>query len=144
MESKWLQNYNPHAKTTAYLEREEKERAEREELLAKVKEINRLTNLNKEKKRSGKWRKQCEVLANIIEKEREINETSLLEQSGLSIWVFKKLKPYLLELYSDIDYIKKEKKYSYNNNNELLSLFFRLMLWVLCYNEYRIRIGQVQ
>lgn len=109
---------NPHAKTTAYLEREKKERAEREELLAKVKEINRLTNLNKEKKRSGKWRKQCEVLANIIKKERDINETSLLEQSGLSIWVFKKLKPYLLELYSEIDYIKKEKKYSYNNNIE--------------------------
>ena len=107
---------NPHAKTTAYLEREKKERAEKEELLAKEREINRLTNLNKEKKRSGKWRKQCEVLANIIEKEREINETSLLEQSGLSIWVFKKLKPYLLELYSEIDYIKKEKKYSYNNN----------------------------
>jgi len=106
------------AKTKAWIEREKKERAEREELLAKVKEINRLTNLNKEKKRSGKWRKQCEVLANIIEKEREINETSLLEQSGLSIWVFKKLKPYLLELYSEIDYIKKEKKYSYNNNNE--------------------------
>ena len=38
---------NPHAKTTAYLEREEKKRAEREELLAKEREINRLTNLNK-------------------------------------------------------------------------------------------------
>ena len=112
---------NPHAKTTAYLEREKKERAEREELLAKEREINRLTNLNKEKKRSGKWRKQCEVLANIIEKEREINETSLLEQSGLSIWVFKKLKSHLLELYSEIDYIKKEKKYSYNNNELSLS-----------------------
>ena len=109
---------NPHAKTTAYLEREEKKRAEREELLAKEREINRLTNLNKERKRSTKWLVQCESLANIIKKEREINETDLLEQSGLSIWVFKKLKPYLLELYSEIDYIKKEKKYSYNNNNE--------------------------
>jgi len=107
---------NPHAKTTAYLEREKKERAEREELLAKVKEINRLTNLNKKKNRSTKWLVQCKGLAIIIEREREINETDLLEQSGLSIWVFKKLKPYLLELYSDIDYIKKEKKYSYNNN----------------------------
>ena len=107
---------NPHIKTTAYLEREEKKRAEREELLAKEREINRLTNLNKERKRSTKWLEQCENLANIIKKEREINETSLLEQSGLSIWVFKKLKPYLLELYSEIDYIKKEKKYSYNNN----------------------------
>ena len=37
---------NPHAKTTAYLEREKKERAEREELLAKEREINRLINLN--------------------------------------------------------------------------------------------------
>jgi len=110
---------NPHAKTTAYLEREKKERAEREELLAKEREINRLINLNKEKKRSRKWLEQCESLANIIKKERVINETDLLEQSGLSIWVFKKLKPHLLELYSDIDYIKKEKKYSYNNNNEL-------------------------
>jgi len=109
---------NPHAKTTAYLEREEKKRAEREELLAKEREINRLTNLNKERKRSTKWLVQCESLANIIKKEREINETDLLEQSGLSIWVFKKLKPHLLELYSEIDYIKKEKKYSYNNNNE--------------------------
>ena len=107
---------NPHAKTTAYLEREEKKRAEREELLAKEREINRLTNLNKERKRSTKWLVQCESLANIIKKEREINETDLLEQSGLSIWVFKKLKPHLLELYSEIDYIKKEKKYSYNNN----------------------------
>jgi hypothetical protein len=74
--------------------------------------------LNKERKRSTKWLVQCESLANIIKKEREINETDLLEQSGLSIWVFKKLKPHLLELYSEIDYIKKEKKYSYNNNNE--------------------------
>ena len=109
---------NPHAKTTAYLEREEKKRAEREELLAKEREINRLTNLNKERKRAKKWLEQCENLANIIKKEREINETSLLEQSGLSIWVFKKLKPHLLELYSEINYIKKEKKYSYNNNIE--------------------------
>ena len=109
---------NPHAKTTAYLEREEKKRAEREELLAKERETNRLTNLNKERKRSKKWLEQCENLANIIKKEREINETSLLEQSGLSIWVFKKLKPHLLELYSEINYIKKEKKYSYNNNIE--------------------------
>ena len=109
---------NPHAQTTAYLEREKNERAEREELLAKEREINRLTNLNKERKRSKKWLEQCESLANIIKKERDINETSLLEQSGLSIWVFKKLKPHLLELYSEIDYIKKEKKYSYNNNNE--------------------------
>ena len=109
---------NPHAKTTAYLEREKKERAEKEELLAKEREINRLTNLNKERKRSKKWLEQCENLANIIKKEREINETNLLEQSDLSIWVFKKLKPHLLELYSEIDYIKKEKKYSYNNNIE--------------------------
>ena len=54
---------NPHAKTTAYLEREEKKRAEREELLAKEREINRLTNLNKERKRSKKWLEQCENLA---------------------------------------------------------------------------------
>jgi len=112
---------NPHIKTTAYLKREEKKRAEREELLAKEREINRLTNLNKERKRSTKWLEQCESLATIIKKEREINETDLLEQSGLSIWVFKKLKPHLLELYSDIDYIKKEKKYSYNNNELSLS-----------------------
>jgi hypothetical protein len=79
---------NPHAKTTAYLERKEKKRAEREELFAK---------------------------------EREIKETNLLEQSGLSIWVFKKLKPHLLELYSEITYSKKKKKYSYNNNELSLS-----------------------
>ena len=112
---------NPHAKTTAYLEREEKKRAEREELLAKEREINRLTNLNKERKRSTKWLVLCESLANIIKKEREINETDLLEQSGLSIWVFKKLKPHLLELYSEITYSKKKKKYSYNNNELSLS-----------------------
>ena len=115
---------NPHAKTTAYLEREKKERAEREELLAKEREINRLTNLNKERKRSKKWLEQCESLANIIKKEREINETSLLEQSGLSIWVFKKLKPHLLELYSEINYIKKEKKYFFINNESEFSLSF--------------------
>tara|TARA_R100001244_G_scaffold86619_1_gene66116 strand:+ start:325 stop:690 length:366 start_codon:yes stop_codon:yes gene_type:complete len=112
------------AKTKAWIEREEKKRAEREELLAKEREINRLTNLNKERKRSKKWLEQCENLANIIKKEREINETSLLEQSGLSIWVFKKLKPHLLELYSDIVYYKKEKKYFFIDNESGFSLSF--------------------
>ena len=109
---------NPHTKTTAYIDREKKERAEREDVLAKEREINRMKKENTDKKRSRKWLEQCESLANIIKKEREINETNLLEQSDLSIWVFKKLKPHLLELYSEIDYIKKEKKYSYNNNIE--------------------------
>ena len=53
-----------------------------------------------------------------------INETNLLEQSGLSIWVFKKLKPHLLELYSEIDYIKKKKNILIIIITSYLSLFW--------------------
>ena len=109
---------NPHAKTDAWLERDRKQKAEREKALEKERETKQLRRENKERTRSRKWLDQCQKVADIIKKERETNESDLLEQSGLSIWVFKKLKPHFLEMNPDIIYNKKEKKYFFNNNNE--------------------------
>ena len=117
----WL---NPHAKTDAWLERDRKQKAERDQALEEHREIAKLKRETTERKRSRDWLDKCQKIADIIKKERETNETDLIEQSGLSIWTFLKFKPHVLRLNPDIIYNKKEKKYFFNNNNNKVSLSF--------------------
>ena len=86
----------------------------------------KITHMEKMKKLD--WKVQCCRLAQIVKKEREITETSLLEKSELSLWVFKKLRPQFLQLFSHIKYNKKQKKFYYNNNT--LSLFPNVELFI--------------
>ena len=81
-----------------------------------------------EKMKKLDWKVQCIKLSEIVKKERVITETSLLEKSELSLWVFKKLRPQFLQLFSHIKYNKKEKKFYYNNN--ALALFPNVKLFI--------------
>jgi hypothetical protein len=108
---------NPHAKTDAWLERDRKQKAEREKALKEERETKQLRRENKERTRSRKWLDQCQKLADIIKKEREIKQTDLIERSEIGFPSFLKLKPHFLEMNPDIIYNKKEKKYFFNNNN---------------------------
>ena len=109
---------DPNFHPKMWWDRKRKQDAEKKKALEEARETAQLKRETTERKRSRKWLDQCQKVADIIKKERETNESDLLEQSGLSIWVFKKLKPHFLEMNPDIIYNKKEKKYFFNNNNE--------------------------
>ena len=117
--------YDPHIKTSAFLKREKEEKEKKLEEIERLKVVSRIKKEVAAKKRSSKWTRDCENLIEIIKKEREISQTDLLAHSNLSIWVFNKYRPHLIEHYKHlISFNKKEKKFSFiNNNSSSLSLF---------------------
>ena len=115
---------DPNFHPKIWWDRKRKQDAEKKKALEEARETARLNKENKERKRSRDWLDKCQKIADIIKKERETNETDLIEQSGLSIWTFLKFKPHVLRLNPDIIYNKKEKKYFFNNNKKEVSLSF--------------------
>ena len=115
---------DPNFHPKMWWDRKRKQDAEKKKALEEARETAQLKRETTERKRSRKWLDQCQKVADIIKKERETNETDLLEQTGLSIWVFLKIKPHVLRLNPEIIYNKKEKKYFFNNNKKEVSLSF--------------------
>ena len=115
---------DPNFHPKMWWDRKRKQDAEKKKALEEARETARLKRETIERKRSRDWLDKCQKIADIIKKERETNETDLIEQSGLSIWTFLKFKPHVLRLNPDIIYNKKEKKYFFNNNNNKVSLSF--------------------
>ena len=50
-------------------------------------------------------------LVEIIRKEGSITKGMLYKKSNLSIWKYKELRPYLVELFEDIKYDRKKLRY---------------------------------
>ena len=57
------------------------------------------------------WKSHIQNLHEIVGRESHISRASLLDKSGLSMWVFNKVKGLFVESYPDIEYDDKKKIY---------------------------------